>query len=204
MSAVELIREDFPVLARHPAITHKYSRYWEALCPYWDVLYERCPDVVQLSPPDGMAVFIGFIKAAQLERLPMDWTLYLNLYRWLSRSKFRQQVGHEQLRGLTLTAAACWCVSDRSADAGILLAHEAWPGKVVRALKADPQRGPASVEVREAHAGCPAPSWDFTYCPLEGGERDDCVMWLPIPRWRRGTRIRSKVSDPWEAGALDG
>lgn len=198
MSAVELIREDFPVLARHPAITRKYARYWDALCPYWDVLYERCPDVVELSQPDGMAVFIGFIKAAQLERLPMDWTLYLNLYRWLERSRFRQKVGLEHLQGLILTAAACWSVSDRSPDIGILLVHERWPGKVVRALKADPLGGPARVEVCDARPDWPVPCWDFTYCPLVGDADDeDSVMWLPIPRWRRGSRIRSTLPDPW-------
>ncbi len=181
---------DFPALGPYPAVTRHFVRLGRGMQPYWHSLFDHCPELLKLDPPEGMQIFRGFIKAAQRQGLPLDWTLYVNLYRWLQGSAFKAALREEHLEGLLLAAAACWSASDTEPQTEILMAHQQLPNCWIQAVKASATANSA-LEVLNVAARWQTPRWDFAYCLGSNG-----VEGQPSA-WQRLAPIRPEPTKIW-------
>ncbi len=171
---------DFPALEGYPPFTRYFTRLGKAMMPYWHGLYDHCPELLRLDPPEGLTIFRGFFRWAEQQGLPLDWTLYLNLYRWLQRSSFAAYLTEEQLENLMLTAAASWCANDTSSSMGILLGHRRLPGRLVQAWKDQAHMAPQSIDPRAASPQRHPASADFVHCLLSSHEPNEPMTWKPV------------------------
>ncbi|KAF1051591.1 MAG: hypothetical protein GAK43_02342 [Stenotrophomonas maltophilia] len=129
----------YPFTARH------FVNLDNNLRVYWHTLFDLCPELLKLDPPEGMGVFRGYLHYAVEQRLPIDWSLHLRLYRWLQRSAHAPQLRGEHLESVLSAAASLWCEHDRSHCPGIALTHRdcalrvvGWkPSKTVRQATLD-------------------------------------------------------------------
>ena len=56
------------------------------LLPYWHALFDVCPRLLRLDPPDGLQIFRQFMTRAYGCQLALDWTFHLGVCRWLLAS----------------------------------------------------------------------------------------------------------------------
>ena len=109
---------DYPGNAR--SFVHLDTR----LLPYWHTLFDVCPGLLKLDPPDGLNIFRGFMTWAYRNHPPLNWTYYLSVCRWLLGSKYQARINEEHIEAFMSAAAARWVNSDDSQARGWY-----WPGK---------------------------------------------------------------------------
>jgi uncharacterized repeat protein (TIGR04061 family) len=159
----EPARPDYPSNAR--CFVHLDAR----LLPYWHTLFDICPTLLKLDPPEGLNLFRSFMTWAYRNQPAQDWTWHLNLCRWLLASPYRGQIDEEPIETFMAAAAARWISTDDSQAQGVVLA---WQGLTVFDWK----------DVRSAAAeqqALPATQWDFAWCPL--ASPGVFQGWLPVP-----------------------
>ena len=164
---------DYPSNAR--CFVHLDAR----LLPHWHTLFDVCPALLKLDPPEGLNLFRSFMTWAYRNQPPLDWTYYLNVCRWLLSSAYRTQIDAEPIDAFMAAAAARWVLTDDSQAAGVVLS---WRGSTVFDWKGFDGKGfdcnGAALRAAEQQA-LPAPAWDFAWCPLsEGGAFS---AWLAVP-----------------------
>ncbi|KAF1032016.1 MAG: hypothetical protein GAK37_00607 [Pseudomonas sp.] len=156
---------DYPSNAR--CFVHLDAR----LLPYWHTLFDICPGLLKLDPPEGLNLFRSFMTWAYRNRPLPDWTYYLGVCRWLLGSPWRTRIDEEPIEAFMTAAAARWVSGDDSPMTGVVLA---WQGSPLRIFDWKDAPGRAV-----ALALLPAPPWDFAWCPLD--VRGEFGQWLPVP-----------------------
>jgi len=168
-------------LADYPRDSRPYARIDWSLRLYWHALFDICPRLLELAPPDGGRVFHPFMAFAADRDVSFGWTLYLWIAEWLGRSEFRNSLDEELRLELMGAAVARWAVFDRTSDCGLVLAHPEVRGLVVgwkcRAVDLGRQ-----VELVEADVALPPPDEGFAYFTTAGFEFDHFPGWEAIPR----------------------
>lgn len=113
-----------------------------ALRNLWHTIFDPCPSLVELAPPDGKFLMEPFLDWAQGEGLSMSWTLHVHLLRWLLKEpEFNQRIDESHKRALIAAAAQRWAVSNMAdirniGKNGILIHCQGYAGYVVGARKA--------------------------------------------------------------------
>lgn len=159
----EPLRPDYPSNSR--CFVHLDAR----LLPYWHSLFDICPGLLKIDPPEGLNLFRSFMTWAYRNQPQHDWTYHLNVCRWLLGSVYRTQIGDELIEAFMAAAAARWVNTDTSPACGVVLA---WRCSTVFDWK-----GAALADVEQQ--ALPGAQRDFVWCPL--GVRGEPGRWLPVP-----------------------
>ncbi|TFY90592.1 putative natural product biosynthesis protein [Pseudomonas kairouanensis] len=159
----EPLRPDYPSNSR--CFVHLDAR----LLPYWHTLFDICPALLKLDPPEGLNLFRSFMTWAYRNQPTPDWTYHLNVCRWLLGSTYRAQIDDEPIEAFMAAAAARWVNTDASSARGVVVA---WQGLTVCDWKDATRVGVECLAL-------PVPGWDFAWCPL--GAQGPLREWLPVP-----------------------
>ena len=125
-----------PARPEYPSNSRSFVHLDARLLPYWHTLFDICPALLKLDPPDGLNLFRSFMTWAYRNRPARDWTYHLNVCRWLLGSPYRSQIDDEPIEAFMAAAAARWVNTDESQAQGVAL-----------------QRGDHRLGQRGAHAG---------------------------------------------------
>lgn len=158
-----------PTLPDYPSNSRCFVHLDARLLPYWHTLFDICPALLKLDPPEGLNLFRSFMTWAYHNQPPLDWTYHLNVCRWLLASGYRSQIDEEPIEAFMAAAAARWITTDQSQAQGVVLG---WRGARIFDWKGSALAG---VE----HQPLPAPLDDFGWCPLN--RQGDFSGWLPVP-----------------------
>lgn len=161
---------DYPSNAR--CFVHMDAR----LLPYWHTLFDVCPGLLKLDPPDGLNLFRNFMKWAYRHHPPLDWTYHLNVCRWLLGSVYKSRINEEHIESFMTAAVARWVNTDDSQAQGIVVLCQQPPIKVFD-WKVAPRFAGASPGQEEL----PPSLWDFAWCPLTRQGGTGFRRWLPVP-----------------------
>lgn len=156
---------DYPSNAR--CFVHLDAR----LLPYWHTLFDICPGLLKLDPPEGLNLFRSFMVWSYRHRPSPNWTYYLSVCRWLLGSTYRLEVDEEPIEAFMIAAAARWVASDETPARGLVLAWQGSPLRVVDGKSAHIPAVPLDTLA--------PPPWDFAWCPLD--ESSAFTGWLPVP-----------------------
>ncbi|ROM53693.1 putative natural product biosynthesis protein [Pseudomonas rhodesiae] len=154
-----------PAPAQYPSNARCFVHLDARLLPYWHSLFDICPALLKLDPPEGLNLFRSFMTWAYRNQPAADWTYHLNVCRWLLGSAYRTRINEEPIEAFMAAAAASWINTDHSQAEGIVLA---WRALRVFDWKVTP---PAAVE----QPPLPASAWDFAWSPLS--QRGECYGW---------------------------
>ena len=164
-----------------PRDSRAFVRIDTSLRVYWHTLFDVCPELLELTGPDGLAIFRPFMAWAAERELSMNWTYYLWVHRWLSESEFADRVTPETTLSLMAAAAARWATGDRGTDAGIALGLAGRP-ELVTGWKCHTVDGGRQVECFSLEEPLPDPEGDFGWFTLPGLELDRFPGWSPLPK----------------------
>ena len=158
-----------PLRPEYPSNSRCFVHLDARLLPYWHTLFDICPALLKLDPPEGLNLFRSFMTWAYRNQPPHDWTYHLNVCRWLLGSVYRSQINDETIESLMAAAAARWIDTDDSHAQGIALG---WRGGWVFDWK-------GAEQTANAHSLLPPLPWDFGWCALAA--RGRISGWSPIP-----------------------
>lgn len=158
-----------PALPDYPSNSRCFVHLDARLLPHWHTLFDICPALLKLDPPEGLNLFRSFMTWAYRNRPPLDWTYHVNVCRWLLGSPYRVQIDDEPIEAFMAAAAACWINADTSQASGVVLT---WQGATVFDWKDTPR---SDVE----HQALPGTEWDFAWCPLNA--QGEFSGWRPLP-----------------------
>ena len=158
-----------PARPEYPSNSRSFVHLDARLLPYWHSLFDLCPALLKLDPPEGLNLFRSFMTWAYRNQPAQDWTWHLNVCRWLLASPYRGQIDEEPIETFMAAAAARWISTDDSQAQGVVLA---WQGSTVFDWKA------ARIPGAEQQV-LPATEWDFAWCPL--ASPGVFQGWLPVP-----------------------
>ncbi|MDY0071291.1 MAG: methanobactin biosynthesis cassette protein MbnC [Thauera sp.] len=162
--------------------SREFVRIDTSLRVYWHTLFDICPDLLELSGPDGLAIFRPFMSWADEQKLSLNWTYYLWVDIWLQQSAFRDQIEVELRYALMGASAARWATGDRSEAHGIVLGAADLPN-LVCGWKTVTLEGGREIEQIELEAPLPTPDGSHGYFLVPSRSLDDGFPgWLPIPR----------------------
>lgn len=161
---------DYPCNAR--SFVHLDAR----LLPYWHTLFDVCPSLMKLDPPEGLELFRTFMTWAYRHHPALDWTYYLSVCRWLLASPYQQRITEEHIEAFMVAAAALWVTTDVSQARGLVLACRPLSVFVI-----EWKPGLHSVDVSLEEGELPSPPWDFSWSPLTGKSGEGVRRWLPVP-----------------------
>jgi uncharacterized repeat protein (TIGR04061 family) len=169
-------------LADYPRDSRNYARIDRSLRLYWHALFDICPRLLDLAGLDGAKIFQPFMAWASEQGVGFGWTTYLWVAEWLAQQpEFADRLDEALRIDLMGASVARWAVFDRSADAGLALAHPDVAGLVVgwkcRAVDVGRQ-----VELVEPDEPLPAPSDGFGFFTLPGFDLDRFPGWRAIPK----------------------
>ncbi len=158
-----------PARIDYPSNSRCFVRLDARLLPYWHALFDICPALLKLDPPEGLNLFRSFMTWAYRNQPAQDWTYHLNVCRWLLGCTYRTQIDHEPIEAFMAAAAARWVSTDDSQAQGIVLA---WRGSRVFDWKEHPLRLAQPQELPLADDG-------FTWSAL--GAQGEFSGWRPVP-----------------------
>jgi uncharacterized repeat protein (TIGR04061 family) len=149
---------------------------------YWHTLFDICPTLLELSGPDGLAIFRPFMAWADEQKLSLNWTYYLWVDAWLQQSPFCGQVTADLRYALMAASAARWATGDRSEYKGIVLGCPDLLD-LICGWKTASLDGGREIERIELEVPLPAPKKPFGYFIVSRrGLDDDFPGWLALPR----------------------
>lgn len=162
---------DYPGNAR--SFVHLDSR----LLPYWHTLFDVCPALLKLDPPDGTRIFREFMTWAYWRHITLNWSFHLQVCRWLLESEYRKEINEEHIEALMIASAARWVATDDSQAVGVVLAWQESPLPVFD-WKSNGQAPlhPVAAEQEEL----PPTPWDFAWCPLGARSGNSFRRWLRV------------------------
>lgn len=105
----------------YPSNARTFISLDSKLLPYWHLLFDLCPSLLKLDPPDGLEFFRCFMTWAYRHQPAQDWTFHISACRWLLSSEYAPRVTDEHVESMLSAAAARWINSDTSSAQGILL-----------------------------------------------------------------------------------
>jgi uncharacterized repeat protein (TIGR04061 family) len=171
-------------LGAYPRESRSFVRIDISIRAYWHTLFDAVPDLLDLSGPDGAAIFDPFMEWAREKRLSFDWTYHLWVCEWLLQSRFAKRVEPDLLLKLMAAAASRWSGRDRDlAHCGIVLGcpligtNKAVAGWKLSSIET------RFIEVEQVEFGVslPPPEGNFGYFMTPGYELDFFPGWSPIP-----------------------
>lgn len=165
----------------HPRDSRAFVRIDSSLRAYWHALFDICPELLELTGPEGIAIFRPFMAWANEQKYSLNWTYYLRVYQWLLQSEFSARVTIEMARSLTAASAARWATGDRSVSAGIVLGCADFPELIV-GWKCHTVNGGREVESLEMEGSLPTLPGLFGYFTVPKFEVDIFPGWTEIPQ----------------------
>lgn len=164
-----------------PRESKAFVRIDTSLRIYWHTLFDICPSLLEISPPDGLAIFRPFMAWAASQQLSMNWAYYLHVHQWLRESEFRDRLSAEITLSLMGASAARWATSDRGPAGGIVLGCADMP-EIVAGWKSHSVGGGREVESLDLEDPLPAPPDMFGYFTVPDFELTRFPGWSAIPR----------------------
>lgn len=158
-----------PALSDYPSNSRCFVHLDARLLPHWHTLFDICPALLKLDPPEGLNLFRAFMTWAYRNQPPQDWTYHLNVCRCLLSSAYCTQIADEPIEAFLAAAAARWVLTDDSPAAGIVLS---WRDCTLFDWKGHPS-------IAAPRPALPPPAWDFAWSPL--GAQGAFSGWLPVP-----------------------
>jgi uncharacterized repeat protein (TIGR04061 family) len=166
----------------YPKDSRGFVRIDISLRSYWHTLFDTCPQLLELSGPDGRAIFIPFMAWAREKNLSFNWTYFLWVYQWLTQSEYRDQLDDHILLPIMTAAATRWMMLDRDTDCcTIVLASPSLKGAVIASKYNTIYSGLEQVEHVEFDDPLPVPQDQFGYFVTPSSEIDYFPGWRPIP-----------------------
>ncbi|QGM98419.1 methanobactin biosynthesis protein MbnC [Methylocystis parvus] len=168
------------LILNYPPESRAYARIDVSLRAYWHSTFDICPELLELSGPDGMSIFSPFMEWARERGVRFTWSYYLWLYVWLRQSAFADRLTKDLLQSLIGASAARWAVRDRSAAMGLVIGCKEVPNLVVgwkcRSLDAGRQ-----VEMIELEEPLPLGDEFFGYFTVAAPEITTFPGWRSLP-----------------------
>jgi uncharacterized repeat protein (TIGR04061 family) len=166
----------------YPRDSRAFVRVDTSLRIYWHTLFDICPGLLDLSGPDGLAIFRPFMAWAAAEKLSLNWTCYLWVDVWLAQSAFRDRVTPDLRLSLMGASAARWATGDRSEAGGIALGGADLPD-LVCGWKTRSILSGRRIEQFTLEEPLPPPDGPFGFFTIAGDDLSDGFPgWTPIPR----------------------
>jgi uncharacterized repeat protein (TIGR04061 family) len=167
--------------ANYPRESRSFVRIDASLRIYWHTLFDICPRLLELSGPDGFAIYHPFMAWAAQKHLSLNWTYYLWVCTWLLESEFRDRVDEDLVLTLMGASAARWAVIDRSRSSGLAIGSGLIKSVVVgwkcRSISAGRE-----VELFDLEDALPDPGSVFGFFEIANFEFDYFPGWQAIPR----------------------
>ncbi|MCW3148428.1 putative natural product biosynthesis protein [Stutzerimonas stutzeri] len=162
----------------YPSNARSFVHLDAKLLPYWHALFDVCPRLLKLDPPDGLKIFRDFMTWAYRRQLALNWTFHLSVCRWLLASGYRELIDADDIEAMMLAAAARWVDCDDSPALGIVLG---WQGGAVPVFdwKARVRRASRALPVEDEEL--PSAPWDFAWSPLSSTGANGFRRWLRVP-----------------------
>lgn len=158
----------------YPSNARSFIALDTKLLPYWHLLYDLCPSLLKLDPPEGIELFRSFMIWAYRRQPAQDWTFHINLCRWLLRSSYAEQINIKHVDSILCAAAARWASEDCSLAQGILLTCSAVPATTVEWKCHCHHQIPDSQDL-------PPARFDFAWSPLSRSGPKSFQRWLRVP-----------------------
>jgi uncharacterized repeat protein (TIGR04061 family) len=168
----------------YPRESRGYVRIDVSIRTYWHTLFDTVPRLLDLTGPDGKAIFLPYMDWARDQKLSFNWTYFLWVYKWLQQSEFRDRLDTDLLLKMMSASASRWLGFDRDTDhCGIVLGSRSLPGAAVVGWKVNSVNTQIiRVERTEFEDALPAPDEEFGYFFTPGFALDHFPGWRPIPR----------------------
>jgi uncharacterized repeat protein (TIGR04061 family) len=168
-----------------PRESRAYVRIDISMRAYWHILFDAVPEFLELSGPDGRAIFLPFMKWARHSGLTFNWAYHIWVYEWLLQSEFKDRLRTDMLVKTLGAAAGRWLGRDRDPDSrGLVLGSALLDGKAVVGWKINTIHT-SLIEVEQAEFDPPLPppsGGHFGYFTTPEFELDHFPGWRPIPR----------------------
>ncbi|HDS0961133.1 hypothetical protein PshuTeo2_29640 [Pseudomonas hunanensis] len=161
----------------YPCNARSFVNLDARLLPYWHTLFDVCPGLLKLDPPEGLELFRRFMTWAYRHHPALDWTYYISVCRWLLSSPYQARVTEEHIEAFMVAAAALWVTTDVSQARGLILA---WQPMIERIVEWKPGFRSTPFTAQEGE-DLPPPSWEFSWSPLDGKGAGSFRRWLPVP-----------------------
>ena len=145
------------------------------LLPYWHLLFDVCPALLKIDPPDGLGIFKQFMIWAYRKQPPLDWTFHLSVCHWLLGSSYAEKIRTSLIEALLVAAAAKWTETDNSQARGILLSYS--PHQLLITDWKPGVLGDTQCSDWDENA-LPPPRWDFAWAPLSRPNVTGFQRWL--------------------------
>jgi uncharacterized repeat protein (TIGR04061 family) len=169
-------------LFTYPRESRAFLRVDISIRSYWHTLFDTVPKLLELSGPDGQAIFLPFMSWARENKLSFDWTFFLWVYKWLTQSQFRDQLSEELMLSMMSASASRWLGYDRDVDAlGVVLGSTALDGAVVGWKMNSVYCRLEQVERLTFEEPLPPPDDFFGYFVTSSFELDHFAGWQPLP-----------------------
>lgn len=168
----------------YPCNARTFVKLDARLLPYWHTLFDVCPGLLKLDPPEGLELFRCFMTWAYRHHPALDWSYYISVCRWLLGSPYKAQVTETHIEAFMVAAAALWIAADMSEARGLVLAWQPMADVVV---EWKPGMRPTPFTVEQTNC-LPPPPWEFSWSPLSGKGPDSFRRWLPVPGALEGSR----------------
>lgn len=157
----------------YPSNARSFIALDAKLLPYWHLLYDLCPGLLKLDPPEGLNLFRSFMTWAYRNQPAQGWTFHISVCRWLLASDYAPRVTAAQVESLLSAAAARWVIRDTSLAQGILLACSVRPLTLIDWKSQD-------VAQDEDIQVLPPARYDFAWSPLSRAGVAGFHRWLRI------------------------
>lgn len=161
----------------YPCNARSFVNLDSRLLPYWHTLFDICPGLLKLDPPEGLELFRRFMTWAYRHHPALDWTYYISVCRWLLDSPYKARVTEEHVEAFMVAAAALWVATDVSQARGLVVA---WQSAIERVVEWKPSARSPAVTVDDGE-DLPPPPWVFSWSPLSGKGVSSFRRWLPVP-----------------------
>ncbi|MBE7375122.1 putative natural product biosynthesis protein [Pseudomonas lopnurensis] len=162
----------------YPSNARSFVHLDAKLLPYWHALFDVCPRLLKLDPPDGLNIFRAFMTWAYARQLALNWTFHLGVCRWLLISDYRERVDQDHIEAMLIAAAARWVGGDDSPALGIVLG---WRGSSEHVFDWKPRVRQGARPFAAEEEELPPPPWDFAWSPLSGTGGNGFRRWLRVP-----------------------
>jgi methanobactin biosynthesis cassette protein MbnC len=152
-----------------------------SLRAWWHVMFDPCPTLLKVCPPDGGDIYQRFLKWADEARPSMRWNLHLHLFSWLlADEKYASAITDASLVEGMAAAASRWSIFDRSPNAGIVIGCQRLKDRVVVGWKGRSATKPRTINMLKVAGDLKLD--DFWGCfEVEGGELKSFGPWQKVP-----------------------
>lgn len=148
----------------------------------WHALFDPCPQLRGLCPPDAADLFERFLDQAEEARCSMGWSLHLHLLEWVLREpRYGPQVTEGMIIEALAAAASRWAIYDKSLSGGLVLGCQRLGDRVVAGWKChtpEEVRGVTLLRLETA----PQLEHFLAFFTVPGFEVESLGPWAAIPR----------------------